>query len=142
MLLTAYSDIKAAVRAINEAHLDHYLEKPWGPPEEHLFPAIDDQLASWQAEYRPEVAGLRLIGYQWSPQSHDVKNFLASNLIPYRWLDVERDPEARRLLDATGVAANELPALILENGTVLRNPDTRQVAESLDLAMAAAHDII
>ena len=92
VLLTAYSDVKAAVRAINEAHLDHYFEKPWDPPEEHLFPAIDELLAAWQAEYRPEVTGLRLVGHQWSPRSHEVKDFLASNLIPYRWLDVERDP--------------------------------------------------
>ncbi len=141
VLLTAYSDVKAAVRAINEAHLDHYLEKPWDPPEEHLFPAIDDLLGSWQAEYRPEVTGLRLLGHQWSPRSHEVKDFLASNLIPYRWFDVERDPDARRLLEAAGVDVHELPALLLENGTVLRKPDTRQVAESLGLAMAAAHDL-
>lgn len=141
VLLTAYSDIKAAVRAINEAHLDHYLEKPWEPPEEHLFPAIDDLLGSWQAEYQPEVVGLRVLGYQWSPRSHDVKNFLASNLVPYRWLDVERDQEARRLLEAAGIATNELPAVLLENGTALRNPDTRQVAEGLGLATAAAHDL-
>src|SRR5689334_3057571 len=72
VLLTAYSDIKAAVRAINEAHLDRYLEKPWDPPEEHLFPAIDDLLETWQAEHRPELTGLRLVGYQWSPRSHAV----------------------------------------------------------------------
>src|SRR5262249_22456921 len=97
VLLTAYSDVKAAIRAINEAHLDHYLEKPWDPPEEHLYPAIDDLLESWQAEYRPEVTGLRLLGYQWSPRSHEVKDFLARNLIPYRWLDAEREPEAKRV---------------------------------------------
>ena len=125
VLLTAYSDVKAAVRAINEAHLDHYLEKPWDPPEEHLFPAIDELLGSWQAEYRPELTGLRLLGHQWSPRSHEVKDFLASNLIPYRWLDVQRDPDARRLMEATEVAAHELPALLLENGTILRNPDRR-----------------
>src|SRR5262245_41979370 len=137
VLLTAYSDVKAAIRAINEAHLDHYLEKPWDPPEEHLYPAIDDLLDTWQAEYRPEVTGLKLLGYQWSPRSHEVKVFLASNLIPYRWLDAERDPDARRLVEATGLSASELPALILENGTVLRNPDLRSVAESLELTTAA-----
>src|SRR6185369_1895672 len=101
VLLTAYSDIKAAIRGINEAHLDHYLEKPWDPPEEHLYPAIDDLLASWHEEYRPELTGHRLLGHQWSPQSHEVKHFLATNLIPYRWLDVERDPDAKRLFEAT-----------------------------------------
>jgi thioredoxin reductase (NADPH) len=141
LLLTAYSDIEAAVKAINEAHLDHYLEKPWNPPEERLFPAIDDLLSSWQAEYRPEVTGLRLIGYQWSPRSHEVKDFLASNLIPYRWFDTERDPDVPRLLEAAGVHATELPVLILEDGTVLRNPTIATVAESLCLKMAAAHDL-
>ena len=141
VLLTAYSDITAAIKAINEAHLDHYLGKPWDPPEEHLYPAIDEQLASWQAEHRPEISGLRLVGYQWSPRSHDVKDFLASNLIPYRWLDVERDAEARRLLDATGVEVGDLPALFLEEGAVLRNPDRRQIAASLDLSTAATHDL-
>jgi thioredoxin reductase (NADPH) len=141
VLLTAYSDIDAAIRAINEAHLDHYLEKPWDPPEERLFPAVDDLLSSWQAEYRPEVTGLRLIGYQWSPRSHDVKDFLACNLIPYRWLDVERDPDVPKLLEAAGVQTQEMPVLILENGTVLRNPTQGQVAECLCLKMAATHDL-
>src|SRR5262249_37467354 len=107
VLLTAYSDIKAAVCAINEAHLDHYLEKPWDPPEERLYPAVDDLLSSWQAEYRPEITGLRLIGYPWSPRSHEVKDFLAGNLIPYRWFDIERDHEARRLLEAAGAQIEE-----------------------------------
>src|SRR5262245_2236623 len=129
VLLTAYSDIDAAVRAINEAHLDHYLQKPWDPPEERLFPAIDDLLSSWLAEYRPEVTGLRLIGYHWSPRSHEVKDFLACNLIPYRWIDIESDPDAPRLLEAAGVQALELPVLILENGTALRNPTVVNVAE-------------
>jgi thioredoxin reductase (NADPH) len=141
VLLTAYSDIKAAVRAINEAHLDHYLEKPWDPPEERLFPAIDDLLGTWQAECRPELTGLRVVGYQWSPRSHDIKDFLACNLIPYRWLDVERDPEAARLLEANELSVQELPAVFLEDGAVLRNPDTRKVCESLGLTTAPAHDV-
>jgi thioredoxin reductase (NADPH) len=141
VLLTAYSDIDAAIKAINEARLDHYLEKPWDPPEEHLFPAIDDLLSSWQADYRPELTGLRLVGYQWSPKSHELKEFLASNLIHYRWFNLERDPEAPRLLEAAGVQAEELPALILEDGTVLRNPTTLKIAESLSLKMDAAHDL-
>jgi thioredoxin reductase (NADPH) len=141
VLLTAYSDVKAAIQGINEAHLDHYLEKPWDPPEEHLFPAVDDLLSAWQAEYRPEVSGLRLIGHQWSPRSHDIKDFIARNLIPYRWLDAERDPDARRLLDAAGLAETDLPALFLEDGTLLKNPDARQVAERLGLATSASHDL-
>jgi thioredoxin reductase (NADPH) len=141
VLLTAYSDVKAAIRGINEAHLDHYLEKPWDPPEEHLYPAIDDLLAAWQGEYRPESTGLKLLGHPWSSHSHQLKDFLASNLIPYRWLDVQRDPEAQVLMNVTGVAVQELPALVLEDGTVLRNPDNRQVAESLGLATTATREL-
>ncbi len=141
VLLTAYSDIKAAVRAINEVRLDHYLEKPWDPPEERLFPPIDDLLSAWQAEYRPEVTRLRVVGHPWSPRSHAIKDFLGSNLIPYRWLESGRDADARVLLEAAGVATNELPALFLEDGVVLRNPEPRQVAEQLGLSTEAAHDL-
>ena len=142
VLLTAYSDIDAAVKAINEAHLDHYLSKPWDPPEERLFPVVDDLLDAWQAEYLPEAKGLRLVGHQWSPQSHAIKDFLASNLIPYRWLDVTRDADARALLDAAGVSAEELPALFFDDGSpVLRNPEPRQVAERLGKPLTAAFDV-
>ncbi|HEX4757230.1 MAG TPA: FAD-dependent oxidoreductase [Terracidiphilus sp.] len=142
VLLTAYSDIDAAVKAINEAHLDHYLSKPWEPPEERLFPAVDDLLDAWQAESLPEAKGLRLVGHQWSPQSHAIKDFLASNLIPYRWLDVGRDVDARALLDAAEVGADELPVLFFDDGTpVLRNPDPRQVAERLGRPLKAAFDV-
>lgn len=142
VLLTAYSDIDAAVRAINEAHLDHYLSKPWDPPEERLFPALDDLLDAWQAECLPEAKGLRLVGHQWSPQSHAIKEFLAGNLIPYRWLDIVRDADARTLLDAASVGADELPALFFDDGTpVLRNPDPRQVAERLGRPLKAAFDV-
>jgi thioredoxin reductase (NADPH) len=141
VLLTAYSDIEAAVQAINEAHVDYYLSKPWQPPEERLFPVIDDLLDEWQAAYLPEAKGLRLVGDQWSPRSHAIKDFLASNLIPYRWLDVTRDLDARTLLDAAGVGASELPALFFEDGSMLRNPEARQVAERLGRPMAAAFDV-
>lgn len=142
VLLTAYSDIDAAVRAINEAHLDHYLSKPWDPPEERLFPAIDDLLDAWQAESLPEAKGLRLVGHQWSPQSHAIKDFLASNLIPYRWLDVTRDQDAQALLDAAGVDKSELPALFFDDGSpVLRNPDPRMVAERLGRPLTASYDL-
>ena len=138
VLLTAYSDIDAAVRAINEAHLDHYLSKPWDPPEDRLFPVVDDLLDTWQAEYLPEAKGLRLVGHQWSPRSHAIKDFLAGNLIPYRWLDVERSPDIGGLMDAAGVGAAELPALFFEDGSVLRDPEPRQVAERLGRPLEAA----
>jgi len=142
VLLTAYSDIEAAIKAINDAHLDHYLSKPWDPPEERLFPVVDDLLDAWQAESLPEAKGLRLVGHQWSPQSHAIKDYLASNLIPYRWLEVSRDPDARVLLDAAGVASDELPALFFEDGSpVLRNPEPRQVAERLGKSLSAAFDV-
>jgi thioredoxin reductase (NADPH) len=141
VLLTAYSDIEAAVKAINEAHLDHYLSKPWDPPEERLFPVIDDLLDGWQAAYLPEAKGLRLIGHQWSPRSHAIKDFLASSLIPYRWLDVVRDPDARTLLDAAGVGVEDLPVLFFEDGSALRNPEPRQVAERLGRSLSAAFDV-
>jgi thioredoxin reductase (NADPH) len=141
VMLTAYSDIDAAIKAINEAHLDHYLAKPWDPPEERLFPVVDDLLDSWQAEYLPEATGLRLVGYQWSPRSHAIKDFLASNLIPYRWLDIERNPDARSLADAAGVPADELPALVFEDGSVLRSPEPREVAAKLGRPISAAFDV-
>jgi thioredoxin reductase (NADPH) len=141
ILLTAYSDIDAAVRAINEAHLDYYLAKPWDPPEERLFPVVDDLLDDWQAEYHPEAAGLRLVGNQWSPRSHEIKNFLASNLVPYRWLELGREHDAQTLLDAAGVEHDELPVLFLEDGTALRNPSVREVAERLGRPVAATYDL-
>ena len=141
VLLTAYSDIDAAIKAINDAHLDHYLSKPWDPPEECLFPILDDLLDDWQAEYLPETKGLRLVGHQWSPRSHEIKNFLASNLIPYRWLDVARDHDTQSLLDAAGIASDELPALFFEDGSALRNPEQRQVAERLGRSLSAAQDL-
>jgi thioredoxin reductase (NADPH) len=141
VLLTAYSDIAAAVKAINDAHIDHYLSKPWDPPEECLFPVVDDLLESWQAEYLPETTGLRLIGHQWSTRSHAIKDFLASSLVPYRWLDVSRDPDTRALLDAAGVAVEELPVLVFEDGSVLRDLEPRRVAERLGRSLSATFDL-
>ena len=141
VLLTAYSDIEAAIKAINVAHLDHYLAKPWTPPEECLYPVVDDLLDAWQAEYLPEAKGLRLVGHQWSPRSHQIKDFLAGNLVPYRWIDVDRDPDSAGLLEAAGIDASDLPALIFEDGTALRNPEPRQVAERLGRSLSASSDL-
>ena len=141
VMLTAYSDIDAAIKAINLAHLDHYLSKPWTPPEECLFPVVDDLLKEWQDEYLPETKGLRLVGHQWSPRSHEIKSFLAGNLIPYRWLDVARDPDTRSLLDAAGISISDLPALFFEDGTSLCNPAPRQVAERLGRSLSATLDL-
>ncbi len=141
VLLTAYSDIEAAVKAINDAHLDHYLSKPWDPPEERLYPVIDDLLDTWQAEYLPETSGLRLIGHQWSPRSHAFKQFLGGSLVPYRWLDVERDPGARTLLETAGLGRENLPVLFFEDGSFLCNPEPREVAERLGRSLSAASDL-
>ena len=141
VLLTAYSDIDAAIKAINVSHLDHYLAKPWDPPEECLFPVVDDLLDGWQAAYLPEEKGLRLVGHQWSPRSHVIKDFLAGNLVPYRWLDVARHPDSRGLLDAAGIEAGELPALFFEDGTALRNPEPRDVAERLGRSLSASREL-
>ncbi len=141
VLLTAYSDIDAAVKAINEAHVDHYLAKPWDPPEDRLYPVVDDLLDDWQAEYLPEAKGLRLVGHQWSPRSHAIKDFLAGNLVPYRWIDVARDPAAGALLDAGQLGPEALPALFFEDGTVLRDPEPRQVAERLGRSLSASLEL-
>ena len=141
VLLTAYSDIDAAVRAINEAHLHHYLSKPWDPPEARLYPVIDQLLQTWQVESRPETEGLRLVGHQWATRSHAIKDFLASNLVPYRWLDVDRDPRTRPLLEAAGIGEDGLPALFFEDGSVLRNPEPQELAERLGLHRSADHAV-
>ncbi len=141
VLLTAYSEIDAAIRAINEAHLDYYLSKPWDPPEDRLYPVVDDLLDAWLAEYLPEAGGLRLVGHQWSAQSHAIKDFLASNLIPYRWFDVLRDAEGRRLASSAEITEDELPALFFEDGTLLRHPEPRQVAERLGRSLSAAFEV-
>jgi thioredoxin reductase (NADPH) len=141
LLLTAYSDIDAAIKAINDAHINHYLSKPWDPPEEHLFPVVDDLLDEWQAEYLPEATGLRLVGHQWSARSHAIKDFLASSLIPYRWLDVARDPDICVLLEAAGVGVDDLPVLFFEDGSVLRDLEPRRVAERLGRSLSATFDL-
>ena len=97
VLLTAYADTEAAIQAINAVKIDYYLTKPWDPPEEKLYPVLDDLLDDWQAEFRPPFEGLRVIGNRWSSESHRVKDFLARNQVPYQWLDIEADEDACRL---------------------------------------------
>jgi thioredoxin reductase (NADPH) len=141
VLLTAYADMDAAVRAINQAHVHHYLSKPWAPPEENLYPVLDDLLDDWQVEYLPEKSGLRVVGHQWSPQSHAFKNFLASSLVPYHWLDVERDAEARTLLETREISLDKLPAVFFEDGSVLAQPTPRELAERLGRSLAVSQDV-
>jgi thioredoxin reductase (NADPH) len=131
VLLTAYADTEAAIQAINEVSLDYYLLKPWDPPEEQLFPPVRDLLAAWEAGAALESGGVRLIGHRFSRATHDLRDFLARNQIPGRWLDVERDAEARQLLKVADVAEDRLPVALLEDGTVLERPTVFELAERL-----------
>ena len=137
VLLTAYADTEAAIRAINEVGLDYYLMKPWDPPEEHLYPVLTDLLDDWQALFPPSFAGIRVVGHRWSAQSHKVKDFLARNLVPYQWLDIEIDEEARHLLELSGADGSQLPLVLFPDGPPLVQPTNIQIAEKLGLKMHA-----
>ena len=141
VLLTAYSDIDAAIRAINEVQLDYYLTKPWDPPEEKLFPVLDDLLAAWHGSYTPEFAGLRVVGYQWSPKSHHIKDFLSGNLLPYQWLDIQTSDKARELLDLHVIAEQQLPALFFEDGSHLTDPSLEEIARRLGKSTESKADL-
>jgi thioredoxin reductase (NADPH) len=132
VLLTAYSDTEAAIKAINDVQLDYYLMKPWDPPEEKLFPVINDLLEDWQNNYVPEFVGIKLVGYQFSPQSHQIKDFLAGNLIPYRWLDVEKNIDAGSLLALNNLTTDCLPLVVFEDGSHIAKPTIRAIAEKLE----------
>src|ERR687886_835597 len=108
VLLTAYADTEAAIAAINEVALDYYLLKPWDPPEEQLYPVVEDLLTTWESGAALEAGGVRLVGHRFSKDSHDLRDFLARNRVPERWLDVERDGEARELLTVARVAGGRL----------------------------------
>src|SRR4051794_8242923 len=122
VLLTAYADTEAAISAINEVALDYYLLKPWDPPEEQLYPVVDDLLTTWDAGAALEAGGVRVIGHRFSKVTHDLRDFLARNRVPARWLDVERDGEARELLTIAQVDQDRLPVALLEDGAVLERP--------------------
>jgi thioredoxin reductase (NADPH) len=132
VLLTAYADTDAAIRAINDVKLDHYLMKPWDPPERELFPVIGDLLESWRAGYRPPFEGIRVIGHRWSPASHEVRDFLARNQVPYQWLDVEANPEAAAKYGITD-HAETLPVVVLPGNEVLTTPTNQEVAAKIGL---------
>jgi len=131
ILLTAYSDTEAAIKAINDVQLDYYLMKPWDPPEEKLYPVINDLLDDWQNDYIPEFKGIKLVGYQFSPQSHTIKDYLASNLIPYRWFDIEKNPEAKQKMELNKIGLDQLPLIVYEDGSILCQPTIRTIAEKI-----------
>ena len=125
-LLTAYADTNAAIQAINEIDLDYYLMKPWDPPEENLFPVLHDLIDQWQSTYRPAFEGMRVIGHQWSPDAHRVKDFLARNRVPYRWMDLEADAATEELI--AFMENVELPVVLMADGKPLMNPSNVEIA--------------
>ncbi len=140
VLLTAYADTEAAIAAINEVALDYYLLKPWDPPEEQLFPVVEDLLTTWEAGAALESGGVRVVGHRFSKESHDLRDFLVRNRVPARWLDIERDGEARELLRVASVDSDRLPVALLEDGTVLERPTILELAERLGVAGVPAQD--
>ncbi len=137
-LLTAYADTDAAIRAINEVKIHHYLLKPWDPPEEQLYPVIDDLLDDWLSHYRPPFEGLRVLGNRWSPRSYEIREFLARNQIPYQWLDVESaEPEIRQLVESLGEEASSIPLVLFADGTRLATPSNTELATRVGLRMRA-----
>lgn len=133
VLLTAYADTETAIKAINEIKLDHYLTKPWDPPSERLYPALDDLLEEWSAYIRPRFEGVRVAGTILSAESFEIKDFLTSNLIPYQWIDLERDPSMRELAGKHSPGLERLPVVFLQDGSVLVQPDVPTLAERVGM---------
>jgi thioredoxin reductase (NADPH) len=142
-LLTAYTDMNAAISAINQANINYFFLKPWDPPSEHLYPQLDDLLDDWQATYRPTFEGIRVLGTRWSPRSYDLRDFLARNHVPYQWIDVEisaNDPETKRLMEALGPEAANLPVVLFPDGTKLLESLPADVAKKVGLRTRAQTD--
>ncbi len=139
-LLTAYADTNAAISAINHASINYFFLKPWDPPAEHLYPQLDDLLDDWQASYRPAFEGIRVLGTRWSPRSYELRDFLARNHVPYQWTDVElsaNDPETKRLLEALGPEATQLPVVLFPDGTKLLEGVPADIAQKVGLRTRA-----
>ena len=137
VLLTAYADTDAAIKAINDIGLDYYLQKPWDPPEENLYPVLDDLLGDWRSHYRPPFEGIRVVGNRWSPGSHAIKDFLARNRVPYQWQDVEVSEEAWQLVSQADGSEPRLPLVVFPDGTYLEAPENVEVAEKVGLRIRA-----
>ncbi|TWR27510.1 response regulator [Mucilaginibacter pallidiroseus] len=132
VLLTAYADTDAAIRAINDVKLDYYLTKPWDPPEEKLYPVLTDLLEDWNGNYRPAFKGIKVIGYPYSPKSHEIKEFLSGNLVPYQWIDANTD-EAKQLTKLNSIEPKSMPAVIYDDGTIQCTPTIIEVASRIGL---------
>ena len=142
-LLTAYADMNAAISAINQANINYFFLKPWDPPSEHLYPQLDDLLSDWQASYHPAYEGIRVLGTRWSPKCYDLRDFLARNHVPYQWIDVEiseNDPETKRLMEALGPEAANLPVVLFPDGTKLLESLPADVAAKVGLRTRAQTD--
>ena len=136
-LLTAYADSEAAIAAINDVGLDHYLMKPWDPPDQRLYPVLDDLLGDWSARARPSFEGVRVVGSRWSPQSYATRDFLSRNQIPYRWIDIEQDAPMRELVQsAASDGQTRLPVVLLADGTMLTQPTMAELASKTGLQTA------
>jgi thioredoxin reductase (NADPH) len=143
-LLTAYADTEAAISAINDVGLDHYIMKPWDPPDQKLFPVLDDLLSDWHADYRPSFDGIRVVGPEWSRATHEIKAFMAMNQIPYRSFTLDRDEEANQLMTAAGVAIKDLPLILFPEGEHLTSPTIPELADRIGLqshASSPAYDV-
>jgi thioredoxin reductase (NADPH) len=140
VLLTAYADTEAAIRAINSAKIHYYLNKPWDPPEEKLYPVLDDLLEAWKQGYRAPFEGIRVIGTRWSAKDHSVRDFLSRNRIPYLWLNPDLSPEALPLLEAKGIDDGRLPVVLFGDGTALVQPTTMELAEKAGLRTQAQQE--
>ncbi len=139
-LLTAYADTEAAIRAINSAKIHYYLTKPWDPPEERLYPVLDDLLGSWREGYKPPFEGLRVIGPRWSLKDHQVRDFLSRNQVPYVWLDPEQNDEALQLLARYKLDEHKLPAVLFADGSSLAQPSQTELAAKIGLHVTAERD--
>jgi thioredoxin reductase (NADPH) len=140
VLLTAYADTEAAIQAINAARIHYYLNKPWDPPEEKLYPVLTDLLEDWQAGYVPPFEGLRVIGHRWSPTDHQVRSFLSRNHVPYRWLDIAGNEDAVKLLKDRQLDPNQLPVVLFADGSSLVDPKPGELAARVGLSTQAAED--
>ncbi|HEY6866161.1 MAG TPA: FAD-dependent oxidoreductase [Candidatus Eisenbacteria bacterium] len=137
VLLTAYADTAAAIAAINEVGLHHYLMKPWDPPEERLYPVLDDLLSAWSDRVRPPFEGIRVVGSRWSPQSYAAREFLARNQVPYQWVDIEQDAAVREQVASLAGEPPKLPVILFPDGSSLVAPENAELAEKAGLQTLA-----
>jgi len=138
VLLTAYADTEVAITAINEIGLDHYILKPWDPPEERLYPILDDLLADWSAGHAPAFEGLRLLAGRWAPRGHEMRDFLTRNQVPYQWLDPSEEEGARLAATLDEAPDPSVPVVVTADGHVLRDPSNRDLADAVGMTTHAS----